>query len=157
MSRASLHCSLGVALVGLGAMVAACHSSSGQPAPAASQSDEAPSASAAPAATVVTTILTPGTGPVARRGDHVSVHYIGTLLDGTKFASSRDSNQPLMFVVGQRGIVKGMSQGVLGMRVGETRRIVVPPSLAYGERTSDKIPPNSTLTYEVELLGIEMK
>ena len=158
MSRGSLHHLPGVALLGLGAMAAACHSSSGQPAPAASQSDQAPSASAAPpAATVVTTILTPGTGPVARKGDHVSIHYVGTLLDGTKFASSRDSNQPLMFVVGQRGIVKGMSQGVLGMRVGETRRIVVPPSLAYGERTSDKIPPNSTLTYEVELLGIEMK
>jgi FKBP-type peptidyl-prolyl cis-trans isomerase len=157
MSRASLHHSLGVALLGLGAMAAACHTSSGQPPPAASESDEAPSASAGPAATVVTTILTPGTGPVAKKGDRVSIHYVGTLLDGTKFASSRDSNQPLMFVLGKRGIVKGMNQGVLGMRVGETRRIVVPPSLAYGERTSDKIPPNSTLTYEVELLGIEMK
>jgi FKBP-type peptidyl-prolyl cis-trans isomerase FkpA len=62
-----------------------------------------------------------------------------------------------MFTVGQRGVVKGMSQGVLGMKVGETRKIVVPPSLAYGSRSSDKIPPNSTLTYEVELLGIEMK
>jgi FKBP-type peptidyl-prolyl cis-trans isomerase len=157
MSRASLRLSLAAALVGLGSLTAACHSSSGQPAPAASESDEAPSASAAPAATVTTTILTPGTGPVAKRGDRVSIHYVGTLLDGTKFASSRDSNQPLMFVLGKRGIVKGMNQGVLGMRVGETRRIVVPPSLAYGERTSDKIPPNSTLTYEVELLGIETK
>ena len=158
MSRALLRLSLGMVLVGLGALTAGCHSSSGQPAPEASESDEAPSSSsAAPAATVTTTVLTPGTGPVAKRGDRVSIHYVGTLLDGTKFASSRDSNKPLEFVLGKRGIVKGMNLGVLGMRVGETRRIVVPPSLAYGERTNDKIPPNSTLTYEVELLGIETR
>jgi FKBP-type peptidyl-prolyl cis-trans isomerase len=150
MSRASLPYALGAALL-------ACNSPSGQPAPAASASvPSASSASAGPAA-VVTTVMTAGIGPVAKTGDKVSVHYVGTLLDGTKFASSRDSNQPLMFTLGQRGIVKGMNQGVLGMRVGETRRIVVPPSLAYGERSSPTIPPNSTLTYEVELLGIETK
>jgi len=146
-------------LVGLGSVTAACKSPSAQPTPtdsAAAAASESASTSAAPA-TVVTTVLTAGTGPVARHGDRVSVHYVGTLLDGTKFASSRDSNQPLMFRLGQRGIVKGMNQGVVGMRVGETRRIVVPPALAYGERSSDKIPPNSTLTYEVELLGIETK
>jgi FKBP-type peptidyl-prolyl cis-trans isomerase len=148
MSRAFLPHVLGAALI-------ACNSPSGQPAPATSAS-AASSASAGPAS-VVTTVITPGVGPVAKTGDKVSVHYVGTLLDGTKFASSRDSNQPLMFTLGQRGIVKGMNQGVLGMKVGETRRIVVPPSLAYGERSSPTIPPNSTLTYEVELLGIQMK
>jgi FKBP-type peptidyl-prolyl cis-trans isomerase len=156
MPRPSLHPAL--ALLGLAVLVPACHSSSGNDAAAsasAAASQSAPSPSAA--ATVTTTILTPGTGPAAKPGDKVAIHYVGTLLDGTKFASSRDKNEPLTFTVGGRGIVKGMNQGVLGMRVGETRRIVVPPSLAYGERSNEKIPPNSTLTYEVELLGIETK
>jgi FKBP-type peptidyl-prolyl cis-trans isomerase len=156
MSRPSIH--LALALLGLAVAVPACHSSSENNAAAsasAAASQSAPSPSAA--ATVTTTILTPGTGPAAKPGDKVAIHYVGTLLDGTKFASSRDKNEPLTFTVGGRGIVKGMNQGVLGMRVGETRRIVVPPSLAYGERSSEKIPPNSTLTYEVELLGIETK
>jgi FKBP-type peptidyl-prolyl cis-trans isomerase len=156
MSRASFHPPL--ALLGLAVLVPACHSSSQNDAAAsasAAASQSAPSPSAA--ATVTTTILTPGTGPAAKPGDKVAIHYVGTLLDGTKFASSRDKNEPLTFTVGGRGIVKGMNQGVLGMRVGETRRIVVPPSLAYGERSNEKIPPNSTLTYEVELLGIETK
>ena len=156
MSRPSIH--LALALLGLAVAVPACHSSSENNAAAsasAAASQSAPSPSAA--ATVTTTILTPGTGPAAKLGDKVAIHYVGTLLDGTKFASSRDKNEPLTFTVGGRGIVKGMNQGVLGMRVGETRRIVVPPSLAYGERSSEKIPPNSTLTYEVELLGIETK
>jgi FKBP-type peptidyl-prolyl cis-trans isomerase len=158
MPRASLHHALG-AVLGLVSVTAACHSPSGQPAPTASATAASASASSTSAgpATVVTTTITAGTGPIARNGDKVSVHYVGTLLDGTKFASSRDSNQPLMFILGKRGIVKGMNQGVLGMRVGETRKIVVPPALAYGERSSAAIPPNSTLTYEVELLGIETK
>jgi FKBP-type peptidyl-prolyl cis-trans isomerase len=153
MSRAS---SLGALLVLCGLGTAACNSpSQGGAAPSASAA--APSASAAPEAVVGTTVLVEGTGPACKKGDKVAVHYVGTLLDGSKFASSRDSNQPLTFTVGQRGIVRGMSQGVLGMKVGEKRKIVVPPSLAYGERSNDKIPPNSTLVYEVELLGIEAK
>lgn len=156
MPRPSLLCALG-ALLGLVSVTVACNSPSAQPAPTASAPAASDSSASAGPATVVTTVITAGTGPIAKRGDKVSVHYVGTLLDGTKFASSRDSNQPLMFTLGQRGIVKGMNQGVLGMRVGETRKIVVPPSLAYGERTSAAIPPNSTLTYEVELLGIETK
>jgi FKBP-type peptidyl-prolyl cis-trans isomerase FkpA len=122
----------------------------------ASASASAPPAPSTPA-TITTTILTPGTGPVAKPGDKVAIHYVGTLLDGSKFASSRDKNEPMVFVVGQRGIVKGLNQGVQGMKVGETRKIVVPPGLAYKERSNDKIPPNSTLIYEVELLGIETK
>ncbi|HEX3346328.1 MAG TPA: FKBP-type peptidyl-prolyl cis-trans isomerase [Polyangiaceae bacterium] len=155
MSRAFSPVSL--ALLGLGLLAPACHSSSDGGATAGSASSSAVAPPPSAAAAVTTTILTPGTGPVAKPGDKVAVHYVGTLLDGTKFASSRDKNEPLLFTVGQRGIVKGMNQGVVGMHVGETRRIVVPPSLAYGERSSDKIPPNSTLTYEVELLGIETK
>jgi FKBP-type peptidyl-prolyl cis-trans isomerase FkpA len=146
-------------LLALGAMLAvpACKSHSDANAAASASA----SASAAPApstpATITTTILTPGTGPVAKPGDKVAIHYVGTLLDGSKFASSRDKNEPMVFVVGQRGIVKGLNQGVQGMKVGETRKIVVPPGLAYKERSNDKIPPNSTLIYEVELLGIETK
>ena len=158
MLRAFLRCGfLSLLGVGLGVAVPACKSHSDSNAAASASA----SASAAPApstpATITTTVLTPGTGQVAKPGDKVAVHYVGTLLDGSKFASSRDKNEPLIFVVGQRGIVKGLNQGVLGMKVGETRKIVVPPGLAYKERSNDKIPPNSTLIYEVELLGIETK
>ena len=147
-------------LAALGLATVGCHSSDqtgggASASQSASAPPAAPSESSAPE--VTTTVLAEGTGPACKKGDKVAIHYVGTLLDGGKFASSRDTNQPLLFTVGQRGIVRGMSQGVLGMRVGEKRKIVVPPSLAYGERSSDKIPPNSTLVYEVELLGIEPK
>ena len=105
----------------------------------------------------MTTVIAEGTGPAAKTGDKVSVHYTASLLDGTPFASSRDKNQPLVFTIGERSVVKGMSDGVTGMKVGEKRRLVVPPSLAYGERSNAKIPPNSTLIYEVELLAINPK
>lgn len=159
MSRARPYSPLVLlALLALGVVATACHSSSDSPpGPSASAAASQPAPTPSAAATITTTILTPGTGPACKQGDKVAIHYVGTLLDGTKFASSRDKNEPLTFTVGGRGIVKGMNQGVLGMRVGETRRIVVPPALAYGERSSDKIPPSSTLTYEVELLGIETK
>ncbi|MGD0527940.1 MAG: FKBP-type peptidyl-prolyl cis-trans isomerase [Polyangiaceae bacterium] len=156
MLRAFFHRAFLLSL-GLGLAAPACKSHSDANA-AASASASASAASTPPTpATVTTTILTPGTGPVAKAGDKVAVHYVGTLLDGSKFASSRDKNEPLIFVIGQRGIVKGLNQGVLGMKVGETRKVVVPPGLAYKERSNDKIPPNSTLIYEVELLGIESK
>jgi FKBP-type peptidyl-prolyl cis-trans isomerase FkpA len=156
MLRAFFHRAFLLSL-GLGLAAPACKSHSDANA-AASASASASAASTPPTpATVTTTILTPGTGPVAKPGDKVAVHYVGTLLDGSKFASSRDKNEPLIFVIGQRGIVKGLNQGVLGMKVGETRKVVVPPGLAYKERSNDKIPPNSTLIYEVELLGIESK
>jgi FKBP-type peptidyl-prolyl cis-trans isomerase len=117
----------------------------------------ATSASGAAEGVVGITILAEGTGPTARPGDKVAVHYTASLTDGTQFASSRDKNEPLVFTIGGRGIVKGMSLGVSGMKVGEKRRLVVPPSLAYGERSSTTIPANSTLVYEVELLGIQPK
>jgi FKBP-type peptidyl-prolyl cis-trans isomerase len=94
----------------------------------------------------------------------VVVHYTGWLYDpaapelrGKKFDSSRDRNQPFSFPLGAGHVIKGWEQGVPGMKVGGLRRLVIPPSLGYGSRNIDKglIPPNSTLLFEIELLGLE--
>jgi FKBP-type peptidyl-prolyl cis-trans isomerase len=99
--------------------------------------------------------LTAGKGDVAKAGDRVSVHYVGTLSDGSKFDSSRDRNQPFQFVLGQGQVIKGWDQGVAGMKVGEKRKLTIPPAMAYGPMgRPPKIPPNSTLVFEVELLAI---
>jgi hypothetical protein len=106
---------------------------------------------------VTTTTLAPGKGPAAKPGDTVRVHYVGTLADGTKFDSSRDRKKPLDFTIGLGTVIRGWDQGVAGMRQGEKRKLVIPPSLAYGANGPPGIPPNATLTFEVELLAINPK
>ena len=96
-----------------------------------------------------------GAGAAAQNSDIVSVNYIGTLLDGTKFDSSYDRGQPFSFTLGQGQVIAGWDQGVLGMKVGGKRKLTIPPSLAYGERGMGTIPPNATLIFEVELLAIK--
>lgn len=101
-------------------------------------------------------ILKEGTGEASKNGDSVSVHYVGTLENSKKFDSSVDRGVPFSFVLGQGRVIKGWDLGVLGMKIGEKRRLTIPSDLAYGETGTPggPIPPNATLIFEVELLGI---
>lgn len=101
--------------------------------------------------------LVVGTGAEAKNGDVISVHYVGTLLDGTKFDSSRDRGTPFEFTLGAGKVIQGWDQGVLGMKVGGKRKLTIPPSLGYGNFAQGKIPANSILVFEVELLGVKSK
>ncbi|HXI83115.1 MAG TPA: FKBP-type peptidyl-prolyl cis-trans isomerase [Verrucomicrobiae bacterium] len=96
-----------------------------------------------------------GTGAEAAAGKQVTVHYTGWLTDGTKFDSSKDHGQPFSFQLGAGQVIKGWDQGVAGMKVGGIRKLTIPSSLGYGERgAGGVIPPNATLVFEVELLGV---
>lgn len=102
----------------------------------------------------ITDIVT-GTGKAPAYGQRVTVHYVGTLTNGTKFDSSRDRNQPFTFSIGTGEVIKGWDIGVSTMKVGGKRRLEIPPDLGYGSRAVGPIPANSTLIFEVELLGIQ--
>ncbi|MDP2315352.1 MAG: FKBP-type peptidyl-prolyl cis-trans isomerase [Pseudomonadota bacterium] len=100
-------------------------------------------------------VLREGTGATPSQGDTVAVHYTGWLADGTKFDSSFDRGTPLQFKVGGGQVIKGWDEGVATMKVGEKRRLQVPPGLGYGERgAGGMIPGGATLVFEVELMGI---
>lgn len=96
-----------------------------------------------------------GTGAKAMPGKKVSVHYTGTLLDGTKFDSSRDRNQPFEFTLGQGQVIRGWDEGIAMMNVGGKAILVIPSTIAYGEADKGTIPPYSTLVFEVELLDVK--
>ncbi|MEO7718447.1 MAG: FKBP-type peptidyl-prolyl cis-trans isomerase [Capsulimonas sp.] len=97
-----------------------------------------------------------GTGATAKAGDNVSVHYTGTLTDGTKFDSSVDRGTPFDFPLGAGQVIPGWDEGVAGMRVGGKRKLTIPSDLAYGSRgAGGVIPPNATLIFDVELIAIK--
>lgn len=140
----------------------------GSETPASSSTDTAvstgstsPSASsaastAAPKGELKITDVKVGKGPEAVDGKKVTVHYTGTLENGTKFDSSKDRGTPFPFILGSGMVISGWEKGVLGMKEGGVRKLVIPSHLAYGERSvGGVIPPNSTLLFEIELLKVE--
>lgn len=94
-------------------------------------------------------------GEVAKDGDLVSIHYTGALQNGVKFDSSLDRGQPFEFTLGRGEVIKGFDNGIRGMKVGEKKRIVIKPEDGYGTQAVGSIPPNSTLIFDVELLGVK--
>lgn len=112
---------------------------------------------------LVTEEVKAGNGATASAGQTVSVHYTGWLYDpsaankrGTKFDSSRDRGQPFQFPLGGGRVIKGWDEGVAGMQVGGQRTLIIPPHKAYGSRgAGGAIPPNATLIFDVELLGVQ--
>jgi len=96
-----------------------------------------------------------GNGDEAKVGDTVSVNYVGTLENGTKFDSSYDRKQPFSFTIGKGEVIRGWDLGLQGMKVGGKRELIIPSDLAYGDTGQGSIPPKATLKFSIELLGIK--
>ena len=162
--RAGLACcalALAPAVAGAGDPAAAEQPSAASP-PAGEAAPEPLLAAAGPQ--LLTEDLRQGVGELARSGMQLMVHYTGWLYEpaalgyrGKKFDSSHDRRQPFTFTLGEGRVIKGWEVGILGMQVGGLRRLVIPPEMAYGSRDigNGLIPPDSTLVFEVELLGVE--
>ncbi len=145
-----------VLLVGVAIYVTACAKKGGQDQAAAGATTTAGPAIVTTADGLQYQVMTPGTGAVALAGHMVSVHYTGWLTDGKKFDSSVDRGQPFQFNLGAGQVIKGWDEGVAGMKVGEKRKLTIPANLGYGERgAGGVIPPNATLVFDVELLGVQ--
>lgn len=100
--------------------------------------------------------LVVGTGTEAIEGKTISVHYTGTLTNGSKFDSSKDRNMPFEFTLGAGQVIQGWDKGFKGMKVGGKRKLTIPPSMGYGSQgAGGVIPPNATLIFEVELLDVK--
>jgi FKBP-type peptidyl-prolyl cis-trans isomerase len=139
----------------------AANSAAANPAPTetsvpATTTAAAPSASAAAVTKLVSEDIKLGKGSAAKTGDTVKVHYTGTLLNGSKFDSSRDRNEPFEFKLGAGMVIKGWDEGVVGMKPGGKRKLTIPPDMAYGKSGHPPvIPPDSPLVFDIELLEIE--
>jgi peptidylprolyl isomerase len=96
-----------------------------------------------------------GSGKEVRGGDYITIHYVGTLEDGTQFDSSYDRGEPFKTRIGVGEVIEGWDMGVVGMKVGGKRKLTIPAPLAYGDKSVGIIPPNSTLIFEVELLDVK--
>lgn len=96
-----------------------------------------------------------GDGPTPKAGQTVIVNYTGTLENGAKFDSSYDKGRPLTFVIGRGAVIKGWDEGLMTMKVGGKRRLIVPPKLGYGAVSQPNIPANSTLIFDVEMIGVK--
>lgn len=136
----------------------ACTKKSDQPAQTEStQASSAPATAQTATSDVKVEIVdsTVGKGAEAVSGKSVTVHYTGTLKDGTKFDSSVDRKEPFTFSLGAGQVIKGWDQGVVGMKVGGKRKLTIPAELAYGANAVGAIPANSTLIFDIELLEVK--
>ena len=97
----------------------------------------------------------PGTGATAEVGDTVTVEYVGALTDGTIFDASQNHGQPFTFTLGAGGVIQGWEQGIVGMKEGGQRVLIIPPQLGYGAAGNGPIPPNATLLFQVQLVSVQ--
>lgn len=152
-----------VLLLAAALLVAGCAGSKGPsasgdaaaPAPAADAAAPKPKIHKLPSGLVYEDLVV-GNGTMADPGLTVSVQYTGWLTNGTKFDSSSDHGRPYTFVLGTGAVIAGWDQGIKGMRLGGKRKLTIPPDMGYGAAgNGERIPPNSTLVFEVELVGVQ--
>ena len=148
---------VGIAILGVFSYFIFGLNSNNPSAPAKEQTKEPTNMNTSPASAQGLKIedLKVGTGSAVKSGDNIVINYKGTLTDGTKFDSSYDRGQPFETQIGVGQVIKGWDEGVVGMKVGGKRKLTIPPSMGYGNQAAGSIPPNSTLIFEVELVGIK--